>query len=150
MKGYYLALRTLQTYIGLLNTVNRNLIFTWKLLCLTTVIICGYGAIAHFGKHPIVGVMYYMLFFDGSFIYTIMYEKGFKVPGLIAGVRNAFRARISRLRTKSERGILARQAMSVPPAGIQVGQFHMLERKSTPIFLNHVVSNVVNMLATFK
>ena len=136
-RGYYRALRSLQTYIGLLNVVNRKLVFTWKLL-------------SHFSEHPLFGIVLYMIFFQGSFIYSVMYEKGFKVPELIAQVRSAFRMQSSRLGNKHERKLLKRQVKSVPSVGIKVGEFHMLERTSTPVFLDYVVKNVANMLVTFK
>ena len=50
-------LRYLQLYVQLLNMVNQDLIFTWKLLSLGMCIVNGYAAISHFGGYPIFGVM---------------------------------------------------------------------------------------------
>ena len=42
-----------------------------------------------------------------------------------------------------------RQARSIQPVGIKVGGFHTLERLSTPIFIQYVLANVVNMLVAY-
>ena len=135
-RNYYRAIQSIQVYVTLLNTVNASMIFTWKLLCLSLCITSGYTAIAHFSDHPVFGVMYYVIFADCSLTYAVMYEKGFKVPDLITKVRAALRLRARRFGNKAQRNLLERQVMSIPPVGIKVGGFHMLERTATPVFLN--------------
>ena len=149
-RKYYRAIRSIQVYVTLLNIANQSVIFTWKLLCLGLCITSGYAAIAHFSDHPVFGIMYYVIFVDASLTYGVMYEKGFKVPELITKVRAALRMRVRQLPNKTQRSLLDRQVMSIPPVGIKVGGFHMLERTSSPIFLNYIVTNVVNMLVTFR
>ena len=78
----YEGLRCIQLYIGMVNAVNRNLICTWKLLCLGMSIGSGFAAIAHFKDHPVFGAMYYMLFFDCSIFYCLLYGKAFKISVL--------------------------------------------------------------------
>ena len=139
-------LRSLQLYVTMVNVVHQNLIFTWKVICLAVCIVNGYAAIAHFSDHPFFGLLYYVVFFESSVIYTVMYAKGFKVPYVIGEARNAFRLRALRLRNQAERNVLWRQVKSVPSAGIKVGEFHVLERTTTPVFLHYVLINIVNML----
>ena len=144
------ALRCLQLYVGQLNIVNQNLIFTWKLMCLFLSIVCGYAAIAHFKDYPIFGVMYYALFLDASLIYTLMYEKAFRVPALFKESKVQLRFCAGRIKVRAERDFLERQARSVPSVGIKVGNFHVLERTSTPVFVHYVLTNVVSMLVVYK
>ena len=144
------ALRCLQLYVGQLNIVNQNLIFTWKLLCLFMSIVCGYAAIAHFKDYTIFGVMYYALFLDASLIYTLLYEKALRVPALFKESKVQLRFCAKRIKVRAERDLLERQALSVPPVGIKVGSFHVLERTSTPVFVNFVLNNVVSMLVVYK
>ena len=61
-------MRRLQICIKLLNIVNQNMIFTWKILSIGMCITAGYAAIAHFGDHPIFGIMYYGILFDVSLL----------------------------------------------------------------------------------
>ena len=86
---YIKEMRHLQLYITVLNVVHRNFILTWKLLSLGMSITSGYAAIAHFSEYPVFGVMFYLLVFDAIFIYSVMYEKAFKVPDLMAETRSA-------------------------------------------------------------
>ena len=119
-------------------------------MCLFMCIICGYAAIAHFENYPIFGVMYYAMSFDGSLIYTLLYEKAFKVPALFKETKVQLRLRARQLSIHAGRLIYEKQAVSIPSMGIKVGGFHLLERTSTPVFLHYVVANVVNMLVVYK
>ena len=144
-------LRQLQLYVQLLNIVNRNLIFTWKLLSLGGCIICGYAAIAHFHEQPIFGIMYYVVCLDGTLLYAIVYQKVFQVPAKLKEAKVAILAQsVTRNYTQIGWNAERRQIMSIPAVGIQVGEFHTLERASTPSFLHFVLTNIVNMLVAFK
>ena len=118
--------------------VNQNLILTWKLFCFGSSIISGYAAIVNFKERPIFGVMvmYYVIFFDCSKIYTRLYEKGFKVPALLGKTQTLLMLRVNRGVRKADWELLKRQLISVPELGIKVVQFHALERNSTPVFLH--------------
>ena len=144
------VLRHLQMYITLLNLVNRNLIFTVKLLAIGICILSGYAAVAHFEDYPVFGVMYYVLFFEVGMVYTTLYAKAFKVPDLFGEAKALLRVRIGRLANRAERKIWQMEVMSIPSVGIQVGEFHTLERTSTPVFLHYVLSNMVNMLVAYR
>ena len=61
-----LRLRSIHYSVRLFNFLNRHLIFTMKILCLTLAITDGYAAIAHFSDHLIFGILYYMLVIDSS------------------------------------------------------------------------------------
>ena len=144
------ALRCVQLYVTILNIVNQNVIFTLKLLCLFLSIVCGYATIAHFNEYPIFGVMYFVLFVDASLIYMILYETAFKVPALFEQAKVQLRLRARAVYGRPERNVLDRQIMSIPPVGVKVGNFHMLERTSTPVFLDFVLTNIVSMLVVYQ
>ena len=121
----------------------------WKLFCIGVSIVTGYAAIAHFTEYPIFGVMYYALFFDGILIYALLYEKGFKVAALFQKAKATLILNSRRCMNGTEWKVLNRQVRSIPVVGIKVGEFHMLERTSTPIFLHYVLTNIVNMLVAY-
>ena len=141
-------MRSLQLYIKLLNIVHSDMIFTWKLLSIFTCITSGYAAIAYFRSYPIFGLMYYGIFLDVALFYTIPYEKAFKIPALFSQVRSHLHVHASIL-GRAERKIMRRRVRSIQAAGTKVGEFHMLERTSTPVFVNYVLCNIVNMLVAF-
>ena len=136
----------------LLNIVHQDLIFTFKLLSLGICIVSGYAAIAHFGDYPIFGVMYCVLFFDSAIIYMVVYAKALLVPALFVKARVAIQQRLSRHRKmkKFENAIIQKQLISIPPVGIKVGEFHVLERTSIPVFLDYVARNIVSLLVALQ
>ena len=121
-----------------------------KITCLGMALCSGYAAVAHFSDYPIFGVMYYVVFCEAFFFYAVLYQKGFKVPGLIIKAKIACRLRARSLNNKAERDGMRKKLRSIPPVGVKVGEFHTLERTSTPVFLHYVLVNIVNMLVTFK
>ena len=145
----YPRLRCIQLYVNLVNVVNCYLIFAWKIQSLGMSITCGYAAIAHFKDHPVFGVMYYLMLLDAALIYMLLYEKAFKVPELFNRAKPLLRLRGNRVRNGLQRKVMSRQAMSIQPVGIKVGEFHTLERLSSPIFLHYVLTNVVGMLVAY-
>ena len=150
----YKAIRCLQLYVNMFNTIYQNLIFTWKIVALSFCIISGYAAIAHFKEHPVFGIMYYSLLVEVTLAYNLIHGKAFKTPALF---KQAVDAELMRLGTDQkwqtgkavQRKVLARQFRSILSLGFKVGQFHTLERMSTPIFLDFVTSNIVSMLVAF-
>ena len=142
----YKSIRSLQLFICSFNIVNRNFIFTEKLLNIGIAINSGYSGIAHFKHYPIFGVMSSVLFMDVTLIYTLIYEKGFQVSNMFQKAKSLPRVHASTNGRSGGRKVLEKQFMSIQPGGIKVGEFHMLERASTPVFLHYVLTNIVNML----
>ena len=146
----YESLRRLQVFVTYLNLVHRNIIFTWKLFCIGTCIVTGYAAIAHFADYPIFGIMYYIFFFEVLLIYTLLYEKGFKLAALFEKAKGILVLQSRKVVGGDDWKLLKRQVRSIPEVGIKVGEFHMLERNSTPAFLYYVLANIVNMLVVCR
>ena len=121
-------------------------------LCIVVCIITGYAGMAHFNEHPIFGLMYYFIFFDAALVYILIYGKAFKTPALFEMAVQETLLQLGK-ETKSgahlQRKILARQLKSIPLMGVQVGEFHTLERTSIPIFVHYVLTNIVSMLVAF-
>ena len=122
----------------------------WKLLCIASCIFSGYAVIAHLKEYPIFGIMYVFIFFDLSLAYLFVYEKAFQVPAHLARVKSLLKACAVRYRNKGERKLLTSQVNSIPEVGIKVGEFHVMERTSTPVFLHYVLTNIVSMLVAFQ
>ena len=92
--------------------------------------------------------MYYGLLFDVVLFYTVPYEKAFKVPALFTQIKSLLQVQASMLGAP-ERRLVRRQVTSIQPEGIKVGEFHTLERTSTPVFLHYVLVNIASMLLAF-
>ena len=72
------------------------------------------------------------------------------MPALFGKVRDKLMLRSTKGLGKAERNMLKRQLRSISSMGIKVGEFHMLERSSTPVFLHYILTNIVNMLVAYK
>ena len=145
----YKSIRSLQMFILLFNIVNRDFIFTLKLLEIGISISSGYAAIAHFKDYPIFGVMYNVVFMGSSLLYMLIYGKGYKVSDTFKNAKTLLGSHVRRNGMAGGWKILEKQLLSIPPMGIKVGEFHVLERTSIPTFLHYVLTNIVNMLVAF-
>ena len=111
-----------------MNILNRNLILTLKVCCLGLGICVGYAAVAHFSDYPLFGIVYYVVLLEACIVYAVTYQKAFRVPVLVAEARVACRLRARRLISRSQHDDIDAQLRSIPPVGVKVGEFHMLER----------------------
>ena len=141
----YRFLRYVQLYVGIVNLIDCFIIFSWKLVCITCCIVVGYSAIAHLSYHPVFGVMYYFFILDCLFMYMFTYDRAFQIPAIFQKATRTVMLRALNGGPKSSK-IFKRRQQSVPRLGIQVGNFHMMERESSLNFIHHVVVNIVNML----
>ena len=97
--------------------------------------------------------MYSVLFLHLAVSYIIVYEKAFVVPEMFHEAVSMISHRLRRRRLRygatlycKENRFLEKEFQSVRKAGVTVGDFHTLERTSTPVFVDFVLRNVVNML----
>ena len=104
---------------------------------------------AHFMNHPVYGIMYVVLFLNCTLLYVLVYDKAFRTPSLLEQVKGTFRLQLNRERNSFQRKIMDRRVMSIPMLGVKVGAFHVMERKSSPVFLHYVLSSIVSMLLAY-
>ena len=141
-------IRNLQLYVKWFNTAHCYLIFLLKLCCITLCILNGYAAIAHFSEHPVFGILYYIMMLDLTLLYSIVYEKAFEIPSRFTQAVQKILVHLPKGRNRKGQAV-AKQLRSISKLGIQVGEFHTFERASTPVFIDFVVTNVVNMLVAY-
>ena len=87
--------------------------------------------------------------FDAVLIYTLVYEKAFGIPAQVENVKTLLKLQGIKYGNRAQRKLLSRRVDSIPAMGVKVGEFHVLERTSTPEFLDYVLSNIVNMLVAY-
>ena len=149
----YKGLRKLQLNVMLFNEGNSYLIFTFKLLCIYLAVSCGLGAIYCFDYNKSYVLLSGLLCCDIIGLYGIVYEKAFAIPTGVESLRNELLVIVHKKRTtllRREGMIMLRKIRSIPNFGIRVGDFHMMERTSTPIFIDFVIRNVVNLLVLLR
>ena len=141
-------LRKLQLYVKWFNEAHCHLIFLLKLCCITLCILNGYAAIAHFSEHPVFGILYYILLLDLTLLYSIVYQKAFEIPSRFTQTVQKFLVHLPKGGSRKAEAV-AKELRSIQRLGIKVGGFHTFERASTPVFMDYVVTNVVNMLVAY-
>ena len=149
------TLRNLQLHVNLFNTIHRHIIFSYKMVCLAISITCGYAAITSLADNPIFGTMYCVLFSENAAIYSLIYQKAFSVPNRFQEAKRKALIKVqtaayTAVLTKFEKMVLQRKIRSVQSAGIKVGEFHTLERISTPMFIHYILQNICTMLLSVR
>ena len=92
-------------------------------------------------------MMAFFVLFDFLFLSAFVYEKAFAIPGRLDHLKSSLKAKIRvNDRNRVFAKVLKMQIESIPLVGLRVGDFHMLERASTPIFIHYVINNIVSLL----
>ena len=131
-------IRYIQLLVSLFNIGHRNVIHCIKLLCISAATVNGYAAIAHSRENPIFGVMAFCILIDVIFLYAFVYDKAFAIPDVLQNLKTTLKVRLVRKHGKAlvmTAKALEMQMNSIPLFGLRVGDFHMLERVSTPVFM---------------
>ena len=139
----------IQLVVNMFNGGHRNIIYCLKLLCITVSVVNGYGAIAHGGKDVVFLLFTSCCTVDLVFFYAFVYDKAFGIPDGLERVRRALTLELRQMRDAKFRRMIQKRLLSIPSVGLKVGDFHMMERESTPIFVDYVLRNIVNLLMTF-
>ena len=146
VNGMIGQIRLVQLVVTLFNVGHRNIIYCMKLLCISLSIVNGYGTIAHGKDNLVFLLLAACVTCDCVFFYVIVYEKAFGIPDGLERAKRVLTVEIQGIRNGRLRKVMGRELNSVPLVGLKVGDFHMLERESTPIFVDFVVRNIVNLL----
>lgn len=146
------AMKQLLIETNAFNCSQRYFIFLFRLLLLGCVIFSGFTAIQFFHEDYILGICNAIVMTEAAFAYPFCYDKGFSIPRSAARLQSLLMLRLkqSRVITKAQKGHTLRQLRSLRKVAIQVGNFHHLQRVSTPIFLDFSVKNMVRLVMFYR
>ena len=142
-------IRCVQLLVSFFNIGHRNVIHCIKLLCIVVGTVNGYAAITHSAENIIFGIVTSCMLCDATFLYAFVYEKAFAIPDGLQNLKRVLKLRLIRQPGNAllvELKGLVREIDSIPVVGLRVGDFHMLERTSTPVFVDYVLQSIVNLL----
>ena len=142
-------IRCVQLLVSLFNIGHRNVIHCIKFLCIVAATVNGYAAISHGQENSIFSLMAFCVLIDVIFLYAFVYDKAFAIPDGLQTLRRMLKVGLVRKHGKAlmmTTKALEMQINSIPLVGLRVGDFHMLERVSTPVFMDYVVMSIVNLL----
>ena len=140
-------IRGVQLVVNLFNVGHRQITYCIKLICITLSTVNGYGTIAHGGEDMVFLLLAVSVTCNLAFFYIFVYEKAFAIPDGLERVKRAVKVEIRGCNAGLKK-VVWKELDAVPLVGLKVGDFHMLERESTPIFLDYVLRNIVNLLVT--
>ena len=84
-------------------------------------------------------------------VYAIVNEKAFQIPAMMKITKVLLRLRSEeRCRNLEWKLMMKQQVRSIQVMGVKVGEFHMLERMSTPAFVHYAIIHVASMLVAYK
>ena len=141
-------IRVVQLVVNLFNVGHRNITYCIKLVCITVSIVNGYGVVAHGGEDVVFLLLAFSITCDLVFFYAFVYEKAFAIPDGVDRVKRELTIR--RMKNATVERTVRKQLKSIPSFELKVGDFHMLERESTPMFVDYVLKNIVNLLVTLR
>ena len=143
-KGGYALAKRLHLCMTIYNVSTAGVIFSHKLLNLSGGIVGLYFLIRLIFVQPAVSLLFFVLAFDSITFYTVMWDNASLIPVMIGALKAetdlvASAKILDRLYYRSV-------SRSIPSAGVKVGGFRNMERDSTLIFVDFVLSNVVSLL----
>ena len=144
--------RQVQVKISLFNQVHSWLVYEIKLAFLGTSILFGFAAIQLFHEDRVLSIISAVILLDNLCVFTVLYDKGFSIPRRVERLRSllVFKLRTSQVITEQGRDMLMRQVKSVGTVAVRVGQFHYLERASTPRYMDFSMKNIMRLVMAYR
>ena len=145
----YKKCRHLQLFLSFYNKINATFLYCVKLVALFIAISHGYFTIKYFDRNAFLGMYNLYLCLNAQMAYGLMFKTAFGIPNGVKGCRKEVLERCKG--GKNGRGVYVAKALeSVPAIGVEVGSFHEVERNSTLIFINFVVTQMVGLLISTR
>ena len=141
----YKKCRQLQLFLSFFNKINATFLYSLKLVALFIAVSHGYFAIKYFDRNAFLGMYNLYLCVNAQVAYGLTFKRAFGIP---EGVKDCRKEILERCEGgKSGRTVyVAKAVASIPAIGVKVGSFHEVERNSTLMFINFVVSQMVGLL----
>ena len=152
IKASIRIMKELQIEMNAFNCSQQYIIFGLKLTLLGCVIFSGFTAIQFYESDRFLGLCNALIATEGTFVFLFCYDRGFSVPRSIARVQRSLmlRLRQSESISDTQRAYVTKQLSSMRKMAIQVGNFHYLQRASTPRFFDFCVKNTVRLVMSYR
>ena len=153
--------RRLQLLLQIFNECHSSIIFLIKIYCLTAEVAFTYFGVRYFNDNRTTSMYNIILALYAILSYVIVYDRAFDITlhVKISHLKSELLATtipLSRLfrfvparKDVGRNRLLRRSIRSFPTVGIQIRPFGVMERSSTPEFLNFVIEKTATLLVTF-
>ncbi|CAG7730496.1 unnamed protein product, partial [Allacma fusca] len=142
--------RQTQLLVLIFNIGYAPVVHLFKMLSITQAVLFGYFGIRYFSKLVAFAAFFLVALLFMMIYYVATFGRAFFVTDRmqtfkIELVRNAELRQIGCTQVRHLQKLVA----SVSNVGIKVGEFHTMERESTPIFIDFVVKTIATLLITY-
>ena len=141
--------KVIHLIVNIYNVGTAGVIFVHKICNLTGGIVSLYFGIRLVFVQPLVSLLFLYAAFNFITFYTVMWDNASLIPDMIKEVTDQLDMMIARSQVQTTRQYWRRVSISVPCVGVKVGVFRNMERDSTIVFMDFVVTNVVSLLVSF-
>lgn len=153
-----MELKKLQLEVSLFNQVFASAVFAIKITSIVLVMDVtwsGFGAIQLSRENALLAVSNALFSLDAVFMYNILYDRGFAIPRQFASLKELV---LLKMKLKLAQGThdaenvhrMLKDMKSVRATGVRVGEFHYLQRLSTPNFLDFCAKFLVRLVMAFR
>ena len=144
------ALRTCTLEVLLFNLAIAHVVFISKLAIMSWCTAAGFIGVrvASEGDYFLAG-MALLLFLIIASTFLGMYNFAYRIPIWVELVKDEILLQSQSLKNEVQRRELRMRVKAIPKLAIKSGQFHQIERQSTPIFIDFVVEQTLGLLLTF-
>lgn len=142
------AIRRIQLDVSAFNSSQKYLVFAAKISLTGCVTLAGFAAVHFFASRGLLALCNGIIAVQGFIVFTVLYDKGFSVPRSMAKLKNSllWELKMSSSISRREKKRLGQEIRSVGTVAVLVGDFHRLQRISTPIFVVTSAKYAVRLL----
>ena len=146
--GFALA-RKVQVALIILNLSSAGTVFAHKLVALCGGIAGLYFLFKLINIQPVVSVVFFVCALNSIAFYTVMWDNASLIPVMMRELKGQLGLVAATGRVAHSRYYWRRVCKSIPCTGVRVGGFRSMERDSTPIFMDFVLTNLASLLVAF-
>jgi hypothetical protein len=152
------SLVLIKLQILLFNLNFSTIVYFTKMIALAASIIGGFGALKLLDRNVPFACVYGVMFMEGNVLYSIMFNRSFRIPEKMDEIKREMLAGCSRWRSSNSNSdlILKRKkeevravVRSMPELGVEAGSFNLMERESTLLFTDFSVQQIVGLRIAF-
>ena len=120
------------------------------MVCIACAILHGYVGIRFGHEHPLIAAFCWLVHVVAFVLYCGGFQRAYRIKEMQKQMKDQLVEACSRNLEQKYMAIeIRRRVRALRCAGLQVGQFHEMERNSVLIFISYVETQLVNLLVSF-
>ncbi|CAG7818935.1 unnamed protein product [Allacma fusca] len=142
--------RYIQLLVELFNRSFARGIFMHKLLIMSATIVMTYTTIRTYHSSPIEAAASFIIAIVCFVSFPVLFDKAFAIPEKVAELKCLILLEAHKINNKSFWALTKRTLYSVGNVTVNVGDFSVIERASTPNLVNFIVYQIASLIIATK